>query len=57
MNILENVISIAKSAGAILAHEYRHINKFDTKGEHDIVTHADYQSEALIMKELQAAYP
>ena len=57
MNILENVITIAKSAGAILAHEYRHINKFDTKGEHDIVTHADYQSEALIMKELQAAYP
>ena len=57
MNVLENVISIAKSAGAILAHEYRHINKFDTKGEHDIVTHADYQSEALIMKELQAAYP
>jgi len=57
MNVLEKVISIAKSAGAILAHEYRHINKFDTKGEHDIVTHADYQSEALIMKELQAAYP
>jgi myo-inositol-1(or 4)-monophosphatase len=57
MNVLENVISIAKSAGAILAHEYRHINKFDTKGEHDIVTHADYQSEALIMKELQTAYP
>ena len=54
MNILDNVITIAKSAGAILAHEYRHINKFDTKGEHDIVTHADYQSEALIMKELQA---
>jgi len=57
MNVLENVISIAKSAGAILAGEYRHINKFDTKGEHDIVTHADYQSEALIMKELQAVYP
>ena len=57
MNILENVISIARSAGAILAHEYSHINKFDSKGEHDIVTHADYQSEALIMKELQAAYP
>ena len=57
MNILENVITIAKSAGAILAHEYSHINKFDTKGEHDIVTQADYQSEALIMKELQAAYP
>ena len=57
MNVIEHVITIAKSAGAILAHEYSHINKFDTKGEHDIVTHADYQSEALIMKELQAAYP
>ncbi len=57
MNTLEKVISIAKSAGAILANEFSHINKFDTKGEHDIVTHADYQSEALIMKELQATYP
>jgi len=57
MNILETVISVAKSAGAILAREFSHINKFDAKGEHDIVTHADYQSEALIMKELQAAYP
>jgi myo-inositol-1(or 4)-monophosphatase len=57
MSVLEKVISVAKSAGAILAHEFSHINKFDTKGEHDIVTHADYQSEALIMKELQAAYP
>ncbi len=57
MSILETVTSVAKSAGAILAHEFRHINKFDAKGDHDIVTHADYQSEALIMKELQAAYP
>lgn len=57
MSVLEKVISVAKSAGAILAHEFSHINEFDTKGEHDIVTHADYQSEALIMKELQAAYP
>jgi len=57
MSVLETVISIAKAAGTILAHEFKHINKFDTKGDHDIVTHADYQSEALIMKELQAAYP
>ena len=57
MSVLENVITIAKSAGAILANEFSHINKFDAKGEHDIVTHADYQSEELIMKELQAAYP
>ena len=57
MSVLKKVISIAKSAGAILANEFSHINKFDTKGEHDIVTHADYQSEALIMKELQATYP
>jgi myo-inositol-1(or 4)-monophosphatase len=57
MNILETVKSVAKSAGLILAHEFRHINTFDAKGDHDIVTHADYQSEALIMKELQAAYP
>jgi len=57
MSALENVITVAKSAGAILAREFSHINKFDAKGEHDIVTHADYQSEALIMKELQAAYP
>jgi myo-inositol-1(or 4)-monophosphatase len=57
MNVLETVTSVVKSAGAILAHEFRHIKKFDTKGDHDIVTHADYQSEALIMKELQIAYP
>jgi myo-inositol-1(or 4)-monophosphatase len=57
MNVLETVISVARSAGAILAHEFRSINTFDAKGERDIVTHADYQSEALIMKELQAAYP
>ncbi len=57
MSVLETVISVTKSAGAILAREFSHINKFDAKGEHDIVTHADYESEALIMKELQAAYP
>ena len=57
MSVLETVKSVARSAGAILAREFSHINKFDAKGEHDIVTHADYQSEALIMKELQAAYP
>ena len=57
MNVLETVISVAKSAGAIVANEFRHINKFDAKGEHDIVTEADYRSEALIMKELQAEYP
>jgi len=57
MSVLEKVISVAKSAGAILAREFSRINEFDAKGEHDIVTHADYQSEALIMKELQATYP
>lgn len=57
METLEKVISVVRSAGAILAHEFRHINTFDAKGDHDIVTHADYQSEALIMKELQAVYP
>jgi myo-inositol-1(or 4)-monophosphatase len=57
MSVLEKVISIAKSAGAILAQEFRHISKYDAKGEHDIVTHADYQSESLIMKELQADFP
>jgi myo-inositol-1(or 4)-monophosphatase len=57
MSILEKVISVARSAGEILRHEFTHINKFDAKGAHDIVTHMDYESEALIMKELQAAYP
>lgn len=57
MSILETVISVAKSAGTVLAHEFSHINKYDAKGDHDIVTQADYQSEALIIRELQAAFP
>ena len=57
MSTLETVISVARSAGTILAEEFGSINAFDAKGEHDIVTRADYRSEALIMKELQTAYP
>ena len=57
MNTLEKMISVARSAGKILREEFTHINKFDAKGARDIVTHMDYESEALIMKELQAAYP
>jgi myo-inositol-1(or 4)-monophosphatase len=57
MSVLETVISIARSAGAVLAQEFSHIDTFEAKGDHDIVTRADYKSEALIMKELQAAYP
>jgi myo-inositol-1(or 4)-monophosphatase len=57
MALLEDVISVARSAGTILAGEFGRIDHFDAKGDHDIVTHADYQSEALIMKELRSAYP
>jgi myo-inositol-1(or 4)-monophosphatase len=57
MSILEKTISVARSAGDILKKEFTHITKYDAKGAHDIVTHVDYKSEALIMKELQAAYP
>lgn len=57
MKDLETVKSVARSAGAILADEFYHINTFDAKGDHDIVTRADYRSENLIMKELLAVYP
>ena len=57
MTALEKVISVAKSAGAILAHEFSSINKFETKGEHDIVTHAPViQTWLYRTKYYQASY-
>lgn len=57
MSDLETVMAVARSAGSVLAREFSSIHTFDAKGDHDIVTQADYKSEALIMRELQAAYP
>ncbi len=57
MSVLETVISVAKSAGSILAGEFSRTTKFDAKGKHDIVTRADYHSESVIIEKLQAEYP
>ncbi len=57
VSTLETVISVARSAGSILAGEFSRIAKFETKGKHDIVTRADYDSESLIIEKLQAEYP
>jgi fructose-1,6-bisphosphatase/inositol monophosphatase family enzyme len=54
---MELVISAAKKAGSLLRREFYRNIPFDPKGNHDIVTRADHESESLILGILHSGYP
>lgn len=54
---LEKAIEIAREAGALLSHYYERNIGFELKGEHDLVTEADRNSEALVVERLKTAFP
>jgi myo-inositol-1(or 4)-monophosphatase len=54
---LDTAVEIAREAGALLSRYLeRHIG-FELKGEHDLVTEADRQSEKLIVERLRSRFP
>lgn len=54
---LETAAEIAQEAGTILARMYERRIGFELKGEFDLVTAADRESERLIVESLRTRYP
>lgn len=54
---LKHVIEIARAAGEILRQGYGQQHQVEYKGEIDLVTEIDKQSEALILSEINKHYP
>jgi len=54
---LETATEIAREAGSLLAHHFERRIGFELKGEHDLVTEADRQSEALVVERLRSQFP
>jgi myo-inositol-1(or 4)-monophosphatase len=57
MNFLPKMEAIAREAGTLLMDYYRRRIGFEYKGEVDLVTEADRQSEALIVRRIAAEWP
>jgi myo-inositol-1(or 4)-monophosphatase len=56
-HLLEPMQAMAREAGALLMSHFNRQIKIEYKGDADLVTIADRQSEALIMERLRAQYP
>ncbi len=54
---IQQIITIARSAGDLLRQYFGNVKEYESKGQHDVVTLADLESESLIIKELQAISP
>lgn len=54
---LETATDIAREAGSLLAHFYERRIGFELKGDFDLVTEADRQSEALVVERLKSHFP
>jgi myo-inositol-1(or 4)-monophosphatase len=55
---LETAVSIAREAGAVLARHFRDVSlNVRAKGERDVVTDADTESETLIRRRLEEFFP
>ncbi len=54
---IENIIRIAKSAGAYARERLHATHEIGIKGAQDVVTEVDRRNEAHILSELRAAYP
>ena len=50
-------MEVAREAGALIAAYYERRIGFELKGEYDLVTEADRNSEKLIVSRLRACYP
>src|SRR5258708_18513031 len=56
-NLIEPMQSMAREAGALLMHYFDQQVKIEYKGEADLVTVADRESEALILGRIRAQFP
>src|SRR5579871_1459054 len=57
MHYLETAVEIAREAGALLANYYERRVPFELKGEFDLVTEADRNSEKLVVERLRSHFP
>ena len=57
MPYLETAVEIAREAGALLARYYERRPAFELKGEFDLVTEADRESEKLVVERLRSHFP
>ncbi|HEY7389894.1 MAG TPA: inositol monophosphatase family protein [Bryobacteraceae bacterium] len=57
MSYLETAVDIAREAGALLTHYFEKRVAFERKGEFDLVTEADRNSEMLIVERLRSYFP
>jgi myo-inositol-1(or 4)-monophosphatase len=56
-NLISSMEAIAREAGALLMQHFRNRVTIEYKGDVDLVTIADRQSEALILNRIQAQFP
>jgi myo-inositol-1(or 4)-monophosphatase len=54
---LDTAVEIAREAGALLSRYFERRIGYELKGEHDLVTEADRQSEKLIVERLRSRFP
>lgn len=54
---LSNIETLARSAGAILQRGFNKTHNIKYKGDIDIVTEADYESESFLIKEIKSRFP
>jgi myo-inositol-1(or 4)-monophosphatase len=54
---LEIAVDIAREAGALLAHYFERRVGFELKGDFDLVTEADRNSEKLVVERLRSYFP
>jgi myo-inositol-1(or 4)-monophosphatase len=57
MSYLETAVDIAREAGALLTHYFEKRVAFERKGEFDLVTEADRNSEELVVEKLRSYFP
>src|SRR5215469_12894489 len=57
MTYLETAAEIARDAGSLLANYFERRVAFELKGEFDLVTEADRNSEKLVVERLRSYFP
>jgi myo-inositol-1(or 4)-monophosphatase len=57
MSYLETAVDIAREAGALLTHYFEKRVAFERKGEFDLITEADRNSEKLVVEKLRSYFP
>ncbi|MDP9244386.1 MAG: hypothetical protein M3O77_04795, partial [Chloroflexota bacterium] len=50
-------IDLARRAGALLTASYERLERIDYKSKRDVVTNADYASEALVVEAIRKRFP